>query len=140
MRLFIDAPIRTCNNLFFLLFYLTIRWFRLGSTVFYRRFLMSTDREFTKIYDEYYPKILRYIIRISGLNDADDIAQDVFGKVNSGLEGFQGKSKLSNWRLIRCSSLSKVSMAIAGWAAFASSIDRISSSTSAITRAHHACI
>jgi RNA polymerase sigma-70 factor (ECF subfamily) len=58
---------------------------------------MSRDREFINIYDEYYPKILRYIIRVAGLNEAEDIAQDVFDKVNRGIEGYQGKSKLSNW-------------------------------------------
>jgi RNA polymerase sigma-70 factor (ECF subfamily) len=40
---------------------------------------------------------LRYVIRIAGLNDAEDIAQDIFNKVNRGIEGYQGKSKLSNW-------------------------------------------
>lgn len=58
---------------------------------------MSPDYEFTEIYDEYYPKILRYVAGLAGSNDAEDIAQDVFDKVNSGLEGFRGKSRLSNW-------------------------------------------
>ena len=56
---------------------------------------MSPDYEFKKIFDEYYPMISRYLTRIVGSNDAEDIAQDVFDKINSNLEGFQGKSKLS---------------------------------------------
>ena len=58
---------------------------------------MAHEYEFKKIYDEYYPMICRYISRIVGSNDAEDIAQDVFDKVNRGLEGFQGKSRLSTW-------------------------------------------
>jgi len=58
---------------------------------------MSPDHEFKKIYDEYFPKILQYIKRMVGENDVEDIVQDVFDKINSSLEGFQGKSKLSTW-------------------------------------------
>lgn len=58
---------------------------------------MSPDHEFTKIYDEYYSRIIQYVSRIAGINNAEDIAQDVFDKVHSGLGGFQGKSKLSTW-------------------------------------------
>jgi len=58
---------------------------------------MSPDREFSEVYNAYYPKILQYISRIAGLNDAEDIAQDVFNKVSSGLGEFQGRSKLSTW-------------------------------------------
>jgi RNA polymerase sigma-70 factor (ECF subfamily) len=53
--------------------------------------------EGTKGYDEYYERIVQYLARIAGSNDAEDIAQNVFNKINSGLEGFQGKSKLSTW-------------------------------------------
>ena len=55
------------------------------------------ERDFKKIYDEYYQRIVQYLTRITGSDDAEDIAQDVFDKINSGLEGFQGKSKLSTW-------------------------------------------
>ena len=58
---------------------------------------MSMDHAFSKIYDDYYPRILRYISRIAGLNDAEDIAQDVFDKVHRGLDGFEKKSRLSTW-------------------------------------------
>ena len=59
--------------------------------------IMSPDYDFKKIYDEYHPVILQYLARIAGPNEAEDIAQDVFDKVNRGLGGFQGKSKLSTW-------------------------------------------
>ena len=58
---------------------------------------MGPEYEFKKIYDEYYSRILQYLTRIVGPNDAEDMAQDVFDKINNGLGGFQGKSKLSTW-------------------------------------------
>jgi RNA polymerase sigma-70 factor (ECF subfamily) len=58
---------------------------------------MSPDYEFKKIYDEYYPMIFQYLTRIVGPDDAEDIAQDAFDRINRGLGGFQGKSKLSTW-------------------------------------------
>ena len=58
---------------------------------------MSAEYEFKKIFDEYYPTIFQYVTRLVGPNDAEDIAQDVFDKINSGLGGFKGKSKLSTW-------------------------------------------
>ena len=59
--------------------------------------MMGPEYEFKKIYDEYYSRILQYLTRIGGPNDAEDMAQDVFDKINNGLGGFQEKSKLSTW-------------------------------------------
>ena len=58
---------------------------------------MTPDYEFKKIYDEYHPRIRQFLSRMVGPTEAEDIAQDVFNKINSGLEGFKGKSKLSTW-------------------------------------------
>ena len=58
---------------------------------------MEPEYEVKEIYDEYYSRILQYLSRIAGPNDAEDLAQDVFDKINSGLGGFQKKSKLSTW-------------------------------------------
>ena len=58
---------------------------------------MSADYPFKKIYDEYYSRILLYLTRILGANEAEDVAQDVFEKVNKGLKGFQGESRISTW-------------------------------------------
>lgn len=38
---------------------------------------MITECEFSNIYNEYYPKIIQYLSRIAGPNDAEDLAQDV---------------------------------------------------------------
>ena len=58
---------------------------------------MTPEYEFKKIYVKFYPRIFQYLTRITGPNEAVDIAQDVFDKIISGLGGFQGKSKLSTW-------------------------------------------
>ncbi|MDB4444136.1 sigma-70 family RNA polymerase sigma factor [bacterium] len=58
---------------------------------------MTLERDFIKIHDEYYQKIIHYLTRIAGPNDAEDIAQDVFDKISRSLEGFRGESKLSTW-------------------------------------------
>ena len=49
---------------------------------------MAAEQEFKQIYDAYYRKILLYLTRIAGENDAVDLAQDVFDKVSKGLKAF----------------------------------------------------
>jgi len=58
---------------------------------------MITEGEFLNIYNEYYHKIIQYLSKIVGPNDAEDMAQDVFDKISRNLGGFNGKSKLSTW-------------------------------------------
>lgn len=58
---------------------------------------MPSKNDFKTIYTEYYQRIVQYLTKIAGPNDAEDIAQDVFDKINRNLEGFKGKSKLSTW-------------------------------------------
>ena len=54
--------------------------------------------EFQEIYKEFYPKITRYLGRLtSNKEEVEDMAQEVFIKVNSGLEKFEGRSSLSTW-------------------------------------------
>ena len=58
---------------------------------------MREKIDFNEVYMEFYPKIIRYISRLVGPNEAEDIAQEVFEKTSSSLGGFKGKSKLSTW-------------------------------------------
>lgn len=58
---------------------------------------MVIELEYNKIYEEYYQKIVRYLSRIVGESDAEDLAQEVFEKISRSLDRFQGKSKLSTW-------------------------------------------
>jgi RNA polymerase sigma-70 factor (ECF subfamily) len=55
------------------------------------------DLEFPNIYEAFQPKILRYLTRLVGDADAEDLAQEVLIKVNEALPDFQGKSQLSTW-------------------------------------------
>ena len=58
---------------------------------------MTTAYDFRTIYDEYHQKIIQYLTRLAGTNDAEDIAQDVFDKIHRNLGEFRGQSKLSTW-------------------------------------------
>jgi RNA polymerase sigma-70 factor (ECF subfamily) len=57
-----------------------------------------TKQDFTQVYQEFYPKILRYLERLTGdREEAKDLVQDVFLKVDHGLTKFEGRSTLSTW-------------------------------------------
>ncbi len=60
---------------------------------------MMSDRdvEFQKIYAVFQPKILRYLARLVGESEAEDLTQETFVKINLALENFRGESKLSTW-------------------------------------------
>ncbi len=59
---------------------------------------MSDDQKgFSAIYAEYRPKIVGYLRRLVGDADAEDVAQEVFVKVDKALEDFRGDSSLSTW-------------------------------------------
>ncbi len=59
---------------------------------------MSLNKQdFSKIYDEYYPKIVRYLTRLVGELEAEDAAQETFVKIDQSLENFRGESSLSTW-------------------------------------------
>ena len=53
--------------------------------------------DFQEIYTEFQPRILHYLARMMGPEEAEDVAQEVFEKVNRSLDGFRGQSKLSTW-------------------------------------------
>jgi RNA polymerase sigma-70 factor (ECF subfamily) len=58
---------------------------------------MSPKTDFKQVYEEFQPKILRYLSRLMGDDEAEDITQQVFEKVNLALDRFEGRSKLSTW-------------------------------------------
>ncbi len=53
--------------------------------------------EFRDIYDAYQARIFRYLARMLGEQDAEDLTQEVFVKVSQALSGFRGESQLSTW-------------------------------------------
>ncbi len=55
------------------------------------------ELEFEKIHHIFQPKILRYLTRLVGESEAEDLAQEVFVKVNQGLKTFRGEAQVSTW-------------------------------------------
>jgi len=53
--------------------------------------------EFDDVYNEFHEKIGRYVERMVGKDEAEDVTQEVFVKVDKGMEGFKGESSLSTW-------------------------------------------
>jgi len=53
--------------------------------------------EFQTIFTEYRPRIFRYLVRLVGQVEAEDLTQEVFLKVNRALAGFRAEAKLSTW-------------------------------------------
>ncbi len=57
----------------------------------------TTELQFTDVYDKFHDKVNRYLERMVGKNDAEDLTQEVFLKIDKGLPDFRGKSSLSTW-------------------------------------------
>jgi RNA polymerase sigma-70 factor, ECF subfamily len=53
--------------------------------------------EFEQIYKQFQPRIHRYLTRLTGVKDAEDLTQDVFMKVNKALPAFRNEALLSTW-------------------------------------------
>lgn len=53
--------------------------------------------DFPSVYGEFYAKIHRYLDRLVGPADAEDVAQETFAKVSQGLPQFRQDSSLSTW-------------------------------------------
>lgn len=70
----------------------------LRAQVIQERSAMAEDqKDFQTIYTTYYPKIARYLRRLVGDGDAEDVAQEVFVKVSRSLDNFRGEARLSTW-------------------------------------------
>jgi RNA polymerase sigma-70 factor (ECF subfamily) len=70
----------------------------------------ETAIDFQSVHDAFRPRILRYLIRLVGEGDAEDLTQIVLLKVNQGLATFRGDSSLSTWiyRIATNSALDKL--------------------------------
>ncbi len=52
---------------------------------------------FDAIYRDYYTRIERYLVRLVGMDEAEDLAQEVFLKISRSLDGFRGESSIATW-------------------------------------------
>ena len=55
------------------------------------------ELQFQEIYDTFQPKVLRYLVRLVGEHDAEDLTQEVFVKIGLRLKTFRGEAQLSTW-------------------------------------------
>jgi RNA polymerase sigma-70 factor (ECF subfamily) len=53
--------------------------------------------EFGRVYEEFQPRIRRYLARLAGAGEADDLSQETFARVSQALAGFRGEAALSTW-------------------------------------------
>src|SRR5512134_2795467 len=53
--------------------------------------------DFRAIHASYRPRIFRYLTRLVGPSEAEDLAQEVFVRVSRGLPDFKRDAKLSTW-------------------------------------------
>lgn len=59
--------------------------------------MSARELEFRQIHDAFRPKIRRYLTRLVGESDAEDLTQEVFVRVSRALPTFRGESQLSTW-------------------------------------------
>jgi len=59
--------------------------------------MSSADLNFEQIYAAFRPKIQRYLVRMVGEFEAEDLGQEVFVRVSQSLKSFRGDSELSTW-------------------------------------------
>lgn len=53
--------------------------------------------DFKSLHDAFRPRVLRYVTRLVGEADAEDVTQAVMLKVSASLAGFRGDAQLSTW-------------------------------------------
>ena len=53
--------------------------------------------KFEEVYDDYHAAIHRYLARMAGESEAEDLTQEVFAKIGRALKAFRGESSLSTW-------------------------------------------
>jgi RNA polymerase sigma-70 factor (ECF subfamily) len=72
--------------------------------------LTDGKRSFQEIYERFQPGVLRFLSRLVGEEEAEDVAQEVFLRVDRGLEGFRGESSMGTWiyRIARNAALDRL--------------------------------
>jgi len=55
------------------------------------------DLDFKRIHDTYAPKIRRYLERLAGKDDAEDLTQETFARISRSFHTFKGEAGLWTW-------------------------------------------
>ena len=74
------------------------------------RQMCAATVDFKSLHDQFRPRVLRYLARLVGESEAEDLTQSVMLKVNRALPEFRGDSSLSTWiyRIATNTALDKV--------------------------------
>ena len=59
--------------------------------------MSATNLDSQSIHDDFRPRILRYLTRLVGESEAEDLTQSVMLKVSEALRDFRGDSSVSTW-------------------------------------------
>jgi RNA polymerase sigma-70 factor (ECF subfamily) len=59
--------------------------------------MMDPMPGFQEIYNDYYPKLVRYLTGLVGEADAEDLTQESMVKISNGLDQFRGEASISTW-------------------------------------------
>lgn len=59
--------------------------------------MTEKELDFQEIYSTFQPRILGYLSRMVGADDAEELTQEVFVKVDKALKEFRGEAQLSTW-------------------------------------------
>lgn len=59
--------------------------------------MVDHELTFQKIHDAYRSKVYRYMVRMVGEADAEDVTQEAFTRISQSLSTFRGKSSISTW-------------------------------------------
>jgi RNA polymerase sigma-70 factor, ECF subfamily len=59
--------------------------------------MTTTTVDFESIHDHFRPRVLRYLTRLVGECEAEDLTQSVMLRVSEGLRDFRGDSSVSTW-------------------------------------------
>jgi len=53
--------------------------------------------KFEDLYNQYHAPVVRYVANMVGPSEAPDVTQEVFAKIDKGLDHFEGRAKIATW-------------------------------------------
>jgi RNA polymerase sigma-70 factor (ECF subfamily) len=59
--------------------------------------MSATQLEFREIHDTFRPRIVRYLTRLVGGHEAEDLTQEIFVKISRAINTFRGEAQPSTW-------------------------------------------